>query len=294
MSATTIESAYSAQQFRLFRVLFGAYLTFHFGLLSRDAAEVFSRDGMLPDATLNPTARVFPSPLLHWDAPEQVEAFTLSLAAFSFCIAAGIHRRVVAPLVWYGLACLFNRNVLTSNPSLAFVGWLLLALTLIPEGEGLCLRPTQKGARFSLPPLLYWGAFYLAALGYTASGLHKLSAPSWRDGSALSHVLSIPLARDVPWRTWFVSLDPLLLRFLSWGALAAECLYLPLALFRSTRPLAWLSMVLMHLGILCFIDFADLTCAMLLLHLFLFDPRWRSLPWLQRLSRSVWPTRALP
>ncbi|MDD9941191.1 MAG: hypothetical protein OXU20_09150 [Myxococcales bacterium] len=280
-----VEEAYGPAQFRVFRVVFGTYLCIHFWMLSADAPEVFSNAGMLPDGSLNPTARVFPNLLLWFDSPAQVVAFCLSLAGLSLGIALGIHRRVLAPVVWYGLACLFNRNVLISNPSLAFVGWLLLATALIPEGEGWALRPTGRPSPegFTLPPRLYWGAWYLTAVGYTASGLHKLSAPSWRDGSALSHVLSIPLARDVPWRSWFLALDPTVLHILTWGALAAECIYLPLAIHRSTRPIAWISMVCMHIGILCFVDFADLTCAMLIVHLFLFDPRWLALPAVRRL-----------
>ena len=33
-------------------------------------------------------------------------------------------------------------------------------------------------------------------------------------------------------------------------------------------------MVIMHLGILVLIDFADLTCGMLMVHAFTFDPAW--------------------
>lgn len=275
-----LESACTGQQFAAFRLAFGVYLMVHCAALSFDAPEVFSSAGMLPDGRVNPTAGIFPNLLLWFDSPAQVVAFSLSLAALSLCIALGLYRRAAAPVVWYGLACLFNRNVLIQNPSLPFIGWLLLALALIPENEPYRLLPRSKNqaGSFRLPPLLYSGAWYLTAVGYTASGLHKLTAPSWRDGSALEHVLSIPLARNVPWREWFLQLDPSLLHALTWGAVAAECIYLPLALFQSTRPLAWLSMVGMHLGILCFIDFADLTAALLLLHLFLFDPAWLKQP----------------
>lgn len=284
-----IDEAYGARQFRIFRAVFGAYLAVHFGMLSFDAPEVFSHEGMLPDGSVNPTSAVFPNLLLKFDSPTQVTAFTWALAVLSLGIALGVHRRLLGPLVWYGLACLFNRNVLISNPSLAFVGWLLLALALIPEGEGWELLRWNKSPQkpFLLPPRIYWGAWYLLAVGYTASGLHKLSSPSWRDGSALGHVLTIPLARDVPWRTWFLELDPSVLQMMTWGALAAECLYLPLAIHRATRPFAWLGMVFMHLGILCFIDFADLTCAMLVVHLFLFDPRWLQHPRMRRMTSSL-------
>lgn len=274
-----ISGRYSESQFALFRVLFGAYLFQHFVLLMPHAAEVFSREGMLPSVDLNPTSRIFPNLLGVVDSPSGVQVWLSLLAALSGCLAAGLWQRPVALALWYGFACLFNRNVLISNPSLGFVGWLLLLLALVPAGDRWSLFSKRSLSEappgpWQLSPVLYWGAWFLLALGYTASGLHKLSAPSWRDGSALSHVLSIPLARDVPWREWILSLDPVVLRVLTWSALAAEVLYLPLAFFERTRLLAWLSMVLMHLGILSVISFAELSFGMLLVHLFVFDSKW--------------------
>jgi hypothetical protein len=276
---TAISGRYSESQFALFRVLFGAYLFQHFVLLIPHAAEVFSREGMLPSVDLNPTSRIFPNLLGVVDSPSGVQVWLSLLAALSGCLAAGLWQRPVSLALWYGFACLFNRNVLISNPSLGFVGWLLLLLALVPAGNRWSLFSKRSLSEvppgpWQLSPVLYWGAWFLLALGYTASGLHKLSAPSWRDGSALSHVLSIPLARDVPWREWILSLDPVVVRVLTWSALAAEILYLPLAYFERTRLLAWLSMVLMHLGILCVISFAELSFGMLLVHAFVFDPKW--------------------
>jgi hypothetical protein len=41
-----------------------------------------------------------------------------------------------------------------------------------------------------------------------------------------------------------------------------------------TRPLMWLAMVGMHIGILALVSFADLSAGMLMLHFFTFDSRW--------------------
>lgn len=51
-------------------------------------------------------------------------------------------------------------------------------------------------------------------------------------------------------------------------------LYLPLALSRRARPWIWTAMLLMHLGLLVLIDFAELSFGMVILHLFTFDPAW--------------------
>jgi predicted DCC family thiol-disulfide oxidoreductase YuxK len=112
------------------------------------------------------------------------------------------------------------------------------------------------------------------SLAYTYSGYTKLVSPSWVDGSALSRVLSNPLARDTFLRTLLLSLPPWFLKIGSWSALGLELSFAPLALFRGLRPWVWLAMVTLHLGLMLLVNFADLTAGMLILHLFTFDPAW--------------------
>ena len=64
----------------------------------------------------------------------------------------------------------------------------------------------------------------------------------------------------------------------TWAALIVELLFLPLSFCLTTRKVACLAMIGLQIAILCLVNFADLTIAMLLVHLFTFDPRW------------VWPT----
>ena len=49
-----MENNWTANQYRLFRVLLGAYLFVHFAQLLPWAGEVFSSAGMLPDAAQSP------------------------------------------------------------------------------------------------------------------------------------------------------------------------------------------------------------------------------------------------
>ena len=71
-----------------------------------------------------------------------------------------------------------------------------------------------------------------------------------------------------------LALPDLVLRFATWGSLAAELLFAPLALFRRLRPALWFALLAMHLSLMLVIDFADLSLGMVVLHLFTFDPRW--------------------
>jgi predicted DCC family thiol-disulfide oxidoreductase YuxK len=114
------------------------------------------------------------------------------------------------------------------------------------------------------------------SLAYTISGIDKLMSASWFDGSAIHHLLTNPLARNTPLRLLFLELPKPIIQLMTWSILAIEVLFLPLALTPKTRKWIWFAMVLMHLGILVIVDFADLTFGMLMIHLFTFDENWFS------------------
>ena len=265
----------TGRQFAWFRIIFGAYLTVHFAHLVPWGGELFSRDGVLPEAALNPTHGILPNVLAQWDSPPFVVAFLIALIGLSVLFTLGIARHAAALLLWYGWACLFNRNVLISNPSIPYVGLVLLLTTLVPAREPLrAFAKKLAPDAFYVPAVVYWTAWFLMAAGYTFSGIVKLSSPSWVDGTAFWHVVHNPLARDAWPRDLLLGLPAWGFACLTWMALALEIAFLPLALWRWTRPVIWSAMVAMHLGILALVSFADLSAGMLMLHLFTLDSRW--------------------
>ena len=270
-------AAISPYQFALFRIALGLYLALHFAHLVPYGAELFSREGIFPDPGLNFTFGILPNPLEHWDSPALVIGMLVVLTVLSLLFAAGIARRPVAIVLWYGLACLFNRNNLISNPSLPYIGLLLLLSAAIPLGEPLVMRRRQRSPDWFFPAFAFWGAWLLMAGGYTFSGLEKLiNSPSWSDGTALKHVLNLPLARPGILRDLVLGLPDTGLQVMTWFALMMELLFLPLCLSSRTRCCAWTALVGMHLGIMTMLAFAELSVGMLLLHLFTFDPQWFS------------------
>ena len=112
------------------------------------------------------------------------------------------------------------------------------------------------------------------AVGYSYSGYTKLVSPSWINGTAITRVLASPLARENLFNRVLIGLPESVLRFTTWGALALELSFAPLALFKRTRPYVWGLMLGMHIGLIALIDFADLSIGMVMLHLFTFDPAW--------------------
>lgn len=265
----------SPAQFALFRVTFGLWLAWHFAELAPWAAELFSAEGVLADPRLNPVHGLFPNPLAWVGAPWFSVAWCVLGAGLALLLAAGWRRAVVSVALWFVWAALFNRNVLISNPSIPYVGLLLVLLALVPDGEPWRWRGRVVAPRaWAMPAGVFIAAWVLMAAGYTFSGVVKLQSPSWVDGTALTHLLHNPLARPGWARDVLLGLPEWTMAVLTWGALAAEVTFLLLCFARRGRALAWCGMVVMHLGILMVVDFADLTMGMLMLHAFTFDPAW--------------------
>jgi predicted DCC family thiol-disulfide oxidoreductase YuxK len=264
----------SPWQFTAFRILFGAYLFFHFAQLLPWANELFGSGGVLGDARLNPLHGLFPNPLAWIQWPQFPVVFVVGLMLVALAFTAGFARRSASLVLWVGWACLFNRNNLIANPGIPYVGLLLVLCALVPSREPWSFRRRVSVEPWFMPAFIYWCPWLLLAAGYTYSGAWKLFSPSWVDGTALLHLMENPLARPGPVRDLLLQLPPQFLRALTWLALAGEFLFLPLCLTRRGRLVAWLWMIAMHLGILLVVDFADLTLGILMVHLFIFDPAW--------------------
>lgn len=263
-------------QYSMVRVVFGVYLLIHFAMLLPYGAELFSSEGVLPrDAS--PLLKLFPNVFLLSDAPFVVTSLLVVAIVASLLLTVGLYDRIAAVVLWYLLACLFGRNPLIANPSLPYVGWLLLAHAVLPAapfGSWAARNRVDPRGGWSYPPALYAAAWIVMAVGYSYSGYTKLVSPSWVDGTAMARVLANPLARPSALRDLVLSSPAFVMKLATWGALALELLYLPLALSRRARPFLWTAMLAMHLGLMVLIDFADLSFGMVVLHLFTFDPAW--------------------
>jgi len=257
-------SQFSMRQFIVFRVLFGIYLVWHFATLIPYGVELFSDVGILGGDGVNPFNGSWPNPLFlegssRWITPWLICA-VISAVSFTF----GFLRRSTALFLCVTMSCLFTANPLIANPSLGYIGMLLLLCAVIP--------PINKNWR--MPHVACLTAWILLAAGYTFSGVLKLGSPSWINGSALQHLLENPLARPGIIRDLMLSLPDSFLSIMTWGVLLLEVSFIPLALFKKTRFWVWSLMLLMHLGIMTTVDFADLSLGMVMVHLFTFQRSW--------------------
>lgn len=263
---------YSPFQFALWRSLFGAYLAYYFLATLPYAAELYSSEGIFSNSTLNWTYGYFPNILDHFDSSFFVEGMIAILAALSLFLTVGWGRQASALLLWYGMACLMNRNILTVDPSLAFIGWLLIALVLIPAGEPLSL--SRKGRKWYMPAYIYWGAWLTLGLAYTASGVDKFMAPSWQNGLAMKYILELPIAYEWWFRDFLLALPEWLLRLQTWVAGGVFLTALPAVFFSRMRLVAWILLTAMFGFTLIMLDLVQVVLGVFLFHFFLFDSTW--------------------
>jgi len=265
----------TGRQFAIFRIALGAYLAVHFAHLMPWGTELFSRQGVLAKASLSPIHGILPNVLAWWDSPAAVTAFLSAMVVCSVLFAMGVARRSMAGILWYGWACLFNRNVLISNTGIPYVGLLLLLTTLVPPAEPRRFRRADRNpAEFHVPLMVWVAAWVLMAAGYTFGGIVKLQSPSWVNGTAMWHLLNNPLTRPGFLRDIAVALPARAIALMTWVLLTLEVVFLPLALWRVTRPFIWTAMLCTQAVFMILVGSADLTAPMLMLHLFTFDPRW--------------------
>lgn len=159
-----IANGWTSESYRWVRILFGIYLTVHFVHLMPWAAELFSNQGSLPDALVSPFAKLFPNVLTFFDAPIIAVSMVCIGALASIAFGLGIKDRWMAVLIWIIWASLFGRNPLIVNPSLAFVGWMLLFHAFLPR------RDTE-----STPSKFLHESMWMALAGFTYMGFTKLS-----------------------------------------------------------------------------------------------------------------------
>lgn len=242
-----------------FRSLLGLFCFVQFSYYFVYARELFSRDGVFPEP-MWPTS--FPGILNIFDQPIFVEVFVGSLLLASVLLFVGIGCRAVAFFLWYGLASLVARDPYIANVSAPYLGWLLLATAVIPR------RETQ-----AIPKELYQGAWLILGVTYFLSGCYKLTSPAWRHGEALSLILSSPVGRE--------SLVPIfsayargILPLVTYSVIIVQMVFLPLCLFKKTRPIGWILVTLLQIFNGAFTKMTLLAAGVLLFHVFVFDEKW--------------------
>lgn len=262
------------------RVAIGVYLVLHYLRLFPFAASLFSGEGMLADPMLNPGAVAAVSPLYLWDDPAVVRSLVAGLVAIAAAYAVGFQTRTMGVLLGLGSLFLWQRNMLTLNPSLPFLGFWFAIQTFGPADPAcsvdrwLARRRGVTAFQDGLPADVIASLWLVFTLAYSYSGYTKLVSPSWQSGQAVGWMLNGPIGLDNPLARFVSGLPDGMLHLATWGVVAIELLA-PLALWLPVRRVWWALVLGMHLGLVCLVDIQDISWGMVVVHLALLDTRRR-------------------
>jgi len=265
---------FSPYQFSFLRIILGAFLVIHFLYLIPNASIILDRVSFLSDTQSDLVYGCIPNLLSVLESPLQIQLFIGVLAVLALLFLLGFQRQIVSLFLCYGWACLFDGDNLIYNPGIPFIGLILFFCILIPKGEPLAFAKNQSHQKWQMPLFIFIGAWVLMSIAYLVSGIYKFQSSTWRDGSAILNLAENPFARDWWLRDWFLDFPELIIKLKAWTILTLEIIFLPLAIFKTTRKWIWLLLVGMHLGMLLLVDFSDISMGWFLIHAFTFDGRW--------------------
>lgn len=260
----------SATRFAMLRTITGVYFLCFIYVVWSDARVIYGGDE---------TAIGFSPNWLRYELfAGQLELHLIAMAILSLMLAFGLYRRVVAAVLLYTFGCLFTLSELNSVAN-AYTSWMIAAFLIVPAGEPWSLDRHWRGlvvSTWSMPRTVYWGAWIVFATSYSASGIDKwLFADRWRDGGVMLWFMESALARTNPVARMFTGIiDGQPAYWISRMVIIAEGLALPLMVHRCGRLLVWVSLTLMHVGVLMLVNIPHTTTGLLLFHLFIFDERW--------------------
>ena len=259
----------ASKQFAAFRIALGLFLATHFLMLAPYAGEIYGPTGMYGAAFPTP----FPNLLSHARTDEEVRYGVWTLAALGVLLTVGFQRRATSVVLWYGWACLTDRVPVLYVPSEGLVGWLLLLTALVPSGERWSISPRPREG-WRLPSQMIDAVWIVLGVGYLASGMDKLSAPSWTEGTAIRSVLTSPISRWDVLAEAVEHVPDLAVALLTFTVLFFEITFLAMIWNRRTRMIAWTMAMLFHCGIRIALDLHTVTDPFLVAQILVFDPKW--------------------
>lgn len=270
-------SGWTGGQYSIFRVIFGVFLFAQFAQLTGWSLGLFLAPDRLLEPGQGPVLSLFASIPGLDDASGFAFAVTLSAAAASLLFIVGIADKWAAFCMCFALACLFGLNPLIAEPSLTYLGWMLVAHMLMPGapyGSLAARGRLDPGGRWRFPIVTYCITLLLFVLSYQSCGWSLVYGPSWVLGEDLFRIFVNPLPHAyfaLPILAWA---PPALIEILGWSLLLVVLLLLPIRRLYALHPVLWSMALGLQLCFAVLFDFADPTSTMLLFHLLVFNPAW--------------------
>ena len=251
------------RHFQIFRILLGLFSCFYFVRFGYYAEFAIGKEGVIPSSRFPSLGIInlfsFFGNSLGYDVACYLAAFVSLLFAFKLLF-------ILASLfLWFSWSSITYQVPMYSCAYEGYLGYLFIA--------SLLAEPTKLGPIIS-KELRYSGGLVLG-FAYLASALNKWNkSPGWVNGQVVEMLCNTRLMNSDLIASTCLSAPPWFLKTLTWGGLGMEFSFLFLFIIKRTRWLAFLLGSSMHLGTLIFMQIIDVSLAMLLMYVFIWDPSW--------------------
>lgn len=244
----------SARPLGLFRVVFGVLMMIYLLVMTVEFDHWYTDRGLLQGSESREAAAPLRFSPLHYVhdpvTPRVLHAVTFAAA---LGVALGWRTRIMSLVLWLGLLSFYHRNPSSNGGPDAMPAILSFYMMLCPSGAAYSLdarREERRRGTVAEPLIVPWALRLLQmqfCLVYFQSCVIKCDGASWLDGTATHYVLYNHEFR------WFnlewIGGYPLLVNFLTHGALLIEFALAFWLWFRPTRRWAILGGIALHLGI---------------------------------------------
>lgn len=252
----------------LFRLVYGALLALWLLQLLPDLSAFFTDEGVFPRfEAVTAYPGVF-SVLQVMGAWWQVAIFWSAAMVVALMLAAGYRTRLVSFLAFVVVSSFEWRDPLITDGSDFVFRLIPLWLTFTAAGSRYSVDAAIRARAGDLPsrrgPSLPIRILELQiAWIYLASAVEKLAGRTWLDGTAMWYALQLSHTYARPFSAGLATF-PVLWHAMTWGTLALELAFLPLAFGPGwSRTAALGAGVLLHGGILLLMNVGDFPLIML-------------------------------
>lgn len=265
-----------------FRIVFGLVLVFYFSTRLQDAGFLYSDTGILPSSYLKTLSLPGWSIFSGGESAGTLQLVHALLILSALSLALGFCTRLSA-LVGYVLALSFqHRNPIAIFGVDTISTFYLFYLIFSRAGERFSIDSMLRRRFFGKEPsrpnewlrLLSHVAYRLMQIQlviiYTYSGWEKIRGNSWWDGSAMWGVLSMGSIQR--WDLSFAAHVPFALALIAYATVLWEIYFGVLICFEKIRPLVLSFGLMMHLGIIIFLNLPSFGALMISIYLLFIAP----------------------
>jgi Vitamin K-dependent gamma-carboxylase len=244
----------SARPLGAFRIAFGLIILMYLGIMNVEFDHWYTGAGLLQGTEAREAAGPLRfSPLQYVTDPTLAHLFYAFTIAVAVGFTMGWRTRLMSVLLYLCMLSLYHRNVSSNGGPDAVPFIVTFYMMFCPSGAAYsldALKAARKRGSAAEPLIVPWGVRLLQmqiCLIYFQSTIIKLQGPLWLNGTTVHHILFLREYRDQNLEV--LAQYPLLINFMTHGAILTQFALAFWLWFRPTRRWAMLAGLALHAGI---------------------------------------------